>query len=217
MIRVSHDFTTPKMRLPINPCGVLALHGPHGGVGDGGNSVWIPPGLTYAQHPMSPSSPQSHQLVGKSKTSLPPIFPLPAKPECCWAREHMAPAKINRCTWTSSAGSHSIARPYYICTTCDNGKCNVFRDSGYPRGFVAWDDSIGIHPKNPRCYCGFPSRQDRKGKKANPFGEGFWVCASGACDYFSDRKDGVSYEDAKILLDFNDFHPYLLERIPRYC
>jgi hypothetical protein len=23
----------PKMRLPINPCGVFALHGPHGGVG----------------------------------------------------------------------------------------------------------------------------------------------------------------------------------------
>src|SRR5277367_283758 len=61
---------------------------------------------------------------------------------------------------------------------------------GYPRGFITWDDSIGIHPQNPRCYCGLPSRQDWKGEKAcvKPFGEGFWVCASGACDYFSDRE-----------------------------
>jgi hypothetical protein len=36
------------------------------------------------------------------------------------------------------------------CTTCDNGKFNVFRDSGYTRGFFTWDDSIGIHPQNPR-------------------------------------------------------------------
>jgi hypothetical protein len=51
-----------------------------------------------------------------------------------------------------------------------------------------------------------------------PFGEGFWVCASGACDYFSDRKDGVPYEDArKLLEDFDDFHPHLLKGFPPYC
>jgi hypothetical protein len=146
---------------------------------------------------------------------LPPTFPLPEKPKCCWACEHMAPAKIDRRTWTSSSRSQSIRRPYYICTTCDNNKHNVFRDSGYPRGFITWDDGIGIRPRNPRCYCGFPSRQDRKGGKANSVGEGFWVCALGACDYFSDRKDGVPYEDAKMLLDFDDFHPHLIERIPK--
>ena len=27
--------------------------------------------------------------------------------------------------------------------------------------------------------------------------EEFWVCASGACDYYPDRKDGVPYEDAR--------------------
>jgi hypothetical protein len=89
----------------------------------------------------------------------------------------------------------------------------ILRDSGYCRGFIPWDDSIGIHPQNPRCYCGFPSRQDRKGEKAcvKPLGEGFWVCASGGCDYFSDRKDGVLYEDARKLDDLNDFHPHLLK------
>ena len=107
----------------------------------------------------------------------------------------MAPARIERRTWISPEGFCSIVRLYYICTTCDNGKLNVFRDSTYPRGFIIWDDSIGIHPLNPRCYCGFESRQDRKGEKARVrrFGEGFWICATGAFEYFSDRKDGVPY------------------------
>jgi hypothetical protein len=48
-----------------------------------------------------------------------------------------------------------------------------------------------------------------------PFGEGFWVCATGACDSFADRKDGDPYEDARRLLDdFDDFHPNLLKGIP---
>ncbi|PMD41810.1 hypothetical protein L207DRAFT_511594 [Hyaloscypha variabilis F] len=213
----------PKMRLPINPCGgpCIARATWRGlvGVVQAGSSVsrLNTVHLTCAEHPMSLPSPQSHQPADKSKTSLPPTFPLPEKPKCCWAREHMAPAKIDCRAWTSLARPQSITRPYYICTTCDNNKCNILRDSGYPRGFITWDDGIGIYPRNPRCYCGFPSRQDRKGGKANSGGEGFWVCASGACDYFSDRKDGVPYEDAKMLLDFDAFHPYLLERIPPYC
>jgi hypothetical protein len=69
---------------------------------------------------MSPSSPQSNHTVGKSKTPQPPTFPLPEKPKSCWVREHMAPAKIERCTWTSLERSCNITRPYYICTTCGN-------------------------------------------------------------------------------------------------
>jgi hypothetical protein len=164
------------------------------------------------------SSPQSNHRTCEPETLQPPIFPLPQKPKYCWAREHMAPAKIERRTWISSESVSGIVRPYYICTTCDNGKFNVFRDSCYPRGFITWDDSIGIHPQNPRCYCGFLSRQDQKGEKAcaKLFREGFWVCASGACDYFSNRKDGVPYKDARKLNDFDDFHPHLLKGIPPY-
>jgi hypothetical protein len=62
----------------------------------------------------------------------------------------------------------------------------------------------------------FPESARPESKKANPFREGVWVCASGACDYFSDRKDGVPSKDAKMLLDFDDFYPNLLVRIPRY-
>lgn len=155
----------------------------------------------------------------ESETLQPFTFPLIFEPKHCWAREHMAPARLERRTWILSEGVCSIVRPYYICTTCDNGKFNVFRDSGYPHGFITWDDSIGIHPQNPRCYCGFPSRQDRKGEIArHPCETGFWVCASGACDYFSDRTDGVPYEDAKRLFDYYDgFHPHMLKGVPPYC
>lgn len=107
---------------------------------------------------MSPS--QSSHAPCESETLQSLTFPLTKKPKYCWAREHMAPVRIERRTWISSEGVCSMVRPYYICTTCDNGKFNVFRDSGYPRGFITWGDSIGIHPQKPRCYCGFPSRQD---------------------------------------------------------
>lgn len=47
---------------------------------------------------------------------------------------------------------------------------------------------------------------------------GFWVCASGACDYFSDSPDGVPYEDAKRLFEYyDDFHPHMLKGVPPYC
>ena len=87
----------------------------------------------------------------------------------------------------------------------------------FRKRFVTWDDGIGTHPQNPHCFCIYPSRQDRKGTEARVkgFGEGFWVCASGACHYFSDRKDGLSWEDARKLFDyFDDFVPNLLVKVP---
>jgi hypothetical protein len=44
----------------------------------------------------------------------PSTFLLPQKPKYCWAREHMAPAKIERRTWISSESVGSIVRPHYI-------------------------------------------------------------------------------------------------------
>jgi hypothetical protein len=168
------------------------------------------------------STPQSKNRTCEPKKLQPPTFPLPQTPKFCWAHERMAPARIERCTWVSLKIVDGTVRPYYICTTCNNKTTSVLRDSGYPRGFSTWDDSIGIHPQNPRCHCGFPSRQDRKGRKARScvrlFPDGFWVCASGACHYYSERKDGVSYADARKLDNpFDYFHPSLLEDVPRFC
>lgn len=66
---------------------------------------------------------------------------------------------------------------------------------------------------------GFPSRQDQKSRKycLNENGDGFWICASGACHYYSDRKDGIDYEDAMKLYDSNWFCPWLLEGVPAFC
>ena len=166
---------------------------------------------------MSPSQPNRKPC--ESETTLqPPTFPLAQKPKYCWAHEHMAPAQIDRRTRTLSEGGVNIIRPYYVCITCDNAKSNIYRNSGYPRGFVTWDDGIGIDAQNPKCYCGSASRQDRKGRKGHwkGFEGGFWVCASGACDYYSDRKDGVPYEDAWKLPGFDEFKPFLLKGVPRY-
>jgi hypothetical protein len=111
-----------------------------------------------------------YYAVDQSRNLQMPSFPLCDKPKCCMSRERMAPAMIERRT-----ESVHITRPYFICTTCDNAKSKYFRSSGYPRGFISWDDGIGTKPQNPRCYSGLPSRQDRKGKKCRVkgFGEGF--------------------------------------------
>ena len=153
-------------------------------------------------------------------TFPPPTFPLSQRPKHCWAFEHMAPAQINRRSFSYSKNGVDKSRPYYICTTCDNAKTNIYRNSGYPRGFVTWDDDIGIDARNPKCYCGIASRQDRKGIAAGygkGFEGGFWMCASGDCCYYSDRKDGFSHEDAKGFFDFDEFVPVLLKGVSRFC
>jgi hypothetical protein len=87
--------------------------------------------------------------------------------------------------------------------TCDNGKSNVLETA-----VIQGVSSPGMTPsvsilEIPNATAGF-----RAGKI-----ERFWVCAPGACDYFSDRKDGIPYEDAKPLDGFDDFHPSLLDGV----
>ena len=77
-------------------------------------------------------------------------------------------------------------RPYYVCT---NPICPEVRRQDVPqhfRGWVTWDDNVGIAPGNPCCYCLGPrnSRLDNSGRKH------FWTCATGACGYTSWRQDG---------------------------
>ncbi|KAL1969791.1 hypothetical protein VTN77DRAFT_7300 [Rasamsonia byssochlamydoides] len=167
---------------------------------------------------MSVLSPQPEPTADNSPTRSPPSFPLSERPKLCWAGEHEAPPLIKRRTRTFKHPElGEITRPYYMCTTCDSNKTNVFRNCGYPRGFVTWDDDIGLHSDNPRCYCGVPSRQDRKCRFTGLFGDGFWICASGACGYYSDRKDGVPYDESKTWGDYDAFRPELLGGMPAFC
>jgi hypothetical protein len=93
---------------------------------------------------MSQSYPQSKTASDQSNTLSVLAFPLNEMPKDCWANEHIAPLFIQRHTWTFDHPKlGEITRPYYVCTNCDNYKTNVFRNCGYPRGFITWDDNIG--------------------------------------------------------------------------
>lgn len=86
---------------------------------------------------MALSSTQLRTESYQPETLSPPTFPLAEKPKFCWANEHMAAPFIQPSTipFEHSNGGEVI-RPYYVCTTCNNAKTNVYRNCGYPRGFI---------------------------------------------------------------------------------
>lgn len=141
-----------------------------------------------------------------TKRSILPQFPLSPKPHC-------------RCGWTPKSSNivgpynhnGNAGRPYYKCVQCANksrqGTGN--RDEGW----ITWDDDIGVHNENPRCHCKMASRQDRAGTYTNMAGWGFWTCATGRCDYFSDCRNGQTNEQKQCNpnLDGGEmFKPWLL-------
>ena len=84
----------------------------------------------------------------------------------------------------------NAGRPYYVCK---NPKCEAW---------VTWDDDKGMYVDNPQCKCGAPSREDMKGKEAKAkkvLGQGFWTCATGRCDYYSEDVEGRTWEVLKEL------------------
>jgi hypothetical protein len=111
---------------------------------------------------MALSSTQSKIVSHQSGIVSPVTFPLAEMPKFCCANEHMAPPFIQRSTITFRHSCGEVTRPYYVCMICNNSKPDVCRNCGHSRGFITWDDNIGLHSGNPRCYCGFPSRQNRK-------------------------------------------------------
>ena len=76
----------------------------------------------------------------------------------------------------------NIGRPYYICV---NPYCpNVINSAHHIRGWVTWDDNIGIDPRNPLCKCLRSAREDIAGERSPSPGHHFWTCSTGACDYY---------------------------------
>lgn len=141
-----------------------------------------------------------------TKRSILPQFPLSPKPGC-------------RCGWTPKSSNivgpynhnGNAGRPYYKCVQCANksrqGTGN--RDEGW----ITWDDDIGVHNENPRCHCKMASRQDRAGAYTNMAGWGFWTCATGRCDYFSDCRNGQTKEQKQCNPNLDGgkmFRPWLL-------
>ncbi|KAF2202714.1 hypothetical protein GQ43DRAFT_479682 [Delitschia confertaspora ATCC 74209] len=158
----------------------------------------------------------SPPAVSQQTTSAPPTFPLPYPPQHCPAHSSPQPPSIQRrfFPYEIPHSTTKLHRPFYICLTCPIAKTDLSKNTGFPRGFITWDDTIGIRSSNPKCFCGFPSRQDRKcgiHAKGGGFGTGFWTCATGVCGYYSDDYKGVPYGGRK---ESDDFMPWLLDGIP---
>lgn len=109
------------------------------------------------------------------------------------------------------SNSRNHGRPYYICMDCPVYG-GVYNNFGNCDRWTTWDDSIGMDPSNPKCYCGFQSRQDRALNRSKRPGMGFWTCASGACQYYSVFRSGlVDLEGEQVKLEYDsEFEPWLL-------
>lgn len=121
-----------------------------------------------------------------------PTFPMPQPPSC--RRCGWVPQK--RDTVSQSNCNGNAGRPYYICIKCKGNQEYTIFENDQPNGWISWDDGRGVHPRNPKCNCGIVCRQDRAGSKSSRRGYGFWTCASGSCNYFSFRTDGLTDDEA---------------------
>ncbi len=120
---------------------------------------------------------------------LVPRFPLES-PKCRFCG--WVPRRISTVREGNLNGN--ALRPYYICLPCKYDRFQITSD--HERGWIAWNDARGIHPSNPNCDCGIPSRQDGVGVRRLRAGMGFWTCASGACSYYSELRNGQTPEEA---------------------
>lgn len=143
-----------------------------------------------------------------------PTFPLNAVRcrRCGWVpkyRDKVKPSNPN-----GNAG-----RPYYICFMCKKNETPAILKSNrmvHKKGWITWDDSIGISQENHFCFCNEVSRQDRAGVDSYCPGSGFWTCATGSCNYLSFRRDGLPIDEAyERGAGADGFKPWLLPCLPR--
>ncbi|KAI4201420.1 MAG: hypothetical protein LQ350_003258 [Teloschistes chrysophthalmus] len=146
-----------------------------------------------------------------------PLNPIPRCPTCNWI-----PKKRPTCDPNNPNGNAN--RPFYICIRCktrpspepspSRTTTTTRSRSGHSKGWITWDDNIGIHPDNPLCFCpgGWVARQDRGGESGFYEGGGFWTCARGRCAYLSWRADGEPAREGRW---DEGFEPWLLPPVPR--
>lgn len=133
-----------------------------------------------------------------------PTFPRPNAPQC------------RGCGWvprkweTVNSDSQSRGRRYYICIRCKNNP--NLPGNRTEKGWLSWDDYIGIHQDNRPCFCGYVCRQDRAGPDSFYPGGGFWTCATGTCNFLSWRRDGLTNNEASSrgLPTYDGFEPWQL-------
>ncbi|EME44553.1 hypothetical protein DOTSEDRAFT_34957 [Dothistroma septosporum NZE10] len=125
--------------------------------------------------------------------------PYLARKTCLCCRK---PAEM--CTVSMGNENGNRGRPYWVCT---NKRCMVTIKSSYENGWVSWADDKGLDDENPAGYCDVASRQDRICKDEGKKGWGFWTCAEGRCDYYSEDRYGIPN---KCGVTVNLFVPFLL-------
>ena len=81
-------------------------------------------------------------------------------------------------------------RPYYVCVNDSCPNVRTHNREHHVRGWVTWDDNIGVAETNPLCRCSHYARKDRAGVRSQNAGKHFWTCSTGACGYTSWRRDG---------------------------
>ena len=155
------------------------------------------------------SLPQQPHLAGTSfhtysATTHPLVsFPLRNHPiclDCSWIpryRDIVSPLNENS----------NVNRPYFICIRCKSNPKAPVGTNGR-KGWITWDDALGVVATNPPCVCRSASRQDRAGVNSRAPGYGFWTCAAGTCRYLSWRRDGLPEGQADQWGD--SFKPWLI-------
>jgi hypothetical protein len=132
-------------------------------------------------------SPLTEMYMGDILASLPKLmarFPL-QQPRC--RRCDNGVPQLNFTGHNNPNGN--AGRPFYLCPACDDPLV-------WGSGWISWNDQVGMHPSNPNCDCGIPSRQGKAGQNSRRSGWGFWSCASGGCDYYSHLRSGRNEQEA---------------------
>lgn len=143
----------------------------------------------YTPAPSRPIASVPAAYSPSPSTAKEPTFPLSSSPHC------------RRCSWRPKYRdtvkpknpNGNVGRHYYICFQCkkDPTLPSSSATSGpNGKGWITWDDRMGIDSRNPRCKCGTLARQNRAGVNSYAPGQGFWTCSTGACGYVSWREDG---------------------------
>lgn len=170
------------------------------------------------------STPSITPPAAKTRGKI-PVFPVSSAPQC----RHCPWIPRQRETVGKSNPNGNADRPYYICIKCKEYNRKISSSGTQQQqqhasaetsqlrrrendGWIAWDDNIGIQATNRPCYCGFVSRQDRRGANSMYPGGGFWTCAIGRCDFSSFRRDALTEREARErrLPSDDGFEPWLL-------
>ncbi|KAI4256458.1 MAG: hypothetical protein L6R42_006203 [Xanthoria sp. 1 TBL-2021] len=156
----------------------------------GTSSIISAPSTLSTKPPSIPPTPQNPTTTTTTTITTPPIpsFPLPTPPHC-----RTCNSLGTRDTVRPTNGNNNVDRPYYICTNCKSNPALLAKNP--QKGWITWDDDIGVHENNTTCFCGWVCRQDRAGSGSVWAGKAFWKCAVGKCGYRSFQEDALTDEE----------------------